>query len=76
LMGMVSVYGLAPLGEGTDPSLKVAPSIAFTMWPWIGRNEKKPRGPVRPNTIQLGVSYDLLNRDDGLGLSISVWRPF
>ncbi len=46
------------------------------MWPWIGRNEKKPRGPVRPNTIQLGVSYDLLNRDDGLGLSISVWRPF
>ncbi len=76
LMGMISFYGLAPLGEGTDASLKIAPSIAFTMWPWIGRNEKKPRGPVRPNTIQLGFSYDVLNRDDGLGLSISVWRPF
>lgn len=75
-MGMVSFYGLTPLGEGTDPSLKVAPSIAFTMWPWIGRNEKKPRGPVHPNTIQFGVSYDVLNRDDGLGLSISIWRPF
>jgi hypothetical protein len=75
-MGMVSFYGLAPLGEGTDASLKVAPSIAFTMWPWIGRNEKKPRGPVHPSTIQLGVSYDFLNLNDGLGLSISIWRPF
>ena len=76
LMGIVAFYGLAPLGKGTDPSLKVAPSIAFTMWPWIGRNEKKPRGPVRPNTIQLGVSYDILNPDDGLGMSISIWRSF
>ena len=75
-MGMVSFYGLTPLGKGTDPSLKVAPSIAFTMWPWIGRNEKKPRGPVHPTTIQLGVSYDLLKPDDGLGLSISIWRRF
>ena len=75
-MGILSFYGLTPLGEGTSASLKVAPSIAFTMWPWIGRNEKKPRGPIHPNTIQLGVSYDLLNPADGLGLSISVWRPF
>ncbi len=75
-MGMVSFYGLAPLGEGTDASLTIAPSIAFTMWPWVARNEKKPRGPVHPNTIQIGASYDLLNPDDGLGLSISIWRPF
>ncbi len=75
-MGILSFYGLTPLGEGTSASLKVAPSIAFTMWPWIGRNEKKPRGPVRPNTSEFGVSYDLLNPADGLGLSISVWRPF
>ena len=75
-MGMISFYGLAPLGEGTDPSLKVAPSIAFTMWPWIRRNEKKPRGRFYPNTIQFGVSYDVLNRTDGLGFSINVWRRF
>ncbi|MCH8167963.1 MAG: hypothetical protein IID49_03615 [Proteobacteria bacterium] len=75
-MGILSFYGLAPLGAGTDASLKIAPSIAFTMWPWIGRNDKKPRGPVRPSTIQLGVSYDVLNRNDGLGLSISIWRRF
>jgi hypothetical protein len=58
-MGIISFYGLAPLGEDTDASLKVAPSIAVTMWPRVGRNDKKPRGPVHPNTIQLGVSYDL-----------------
>ncbi len=75
-MGIVSFYGLTPLGAGTDASLKIAPSLAYTMWPWIGRNERKPRGPVKPGTIQLGVSYDLLNREDGLGLSISIWRRF
>lgn len=76
VMGIVSLYGLAPLGPGTDASLKIAPSIAYTMWPWLERNEKKPIGPVRPNSIQLGVSYDLLNGSDGLGVSISMWRPF
>jgi hypothetical protein len=76
VMGIINFYGLTPLGEDTDASLKIAPSIAFTMWPWIGKNEKKPRGPVKPITIQFGVSYDLLNQDDGLGLSISIWRPF
>ncbi len=76
IMGIVSFYGLTPLGAGTDASLKIAPSFAFTMWPWIGRNEKKPLGPVKPGTIQLGVSYDLLNRDDGLGVLIGIWRRF
>lgn len=75
-MGMVSLYGLTPLGEGSDMSLKIAPSVAYTMWPWVGKNEKKPRGPVKPGTIQLGVSYDVLNRDEGLGISISMWRRF
>ncbi|TFG89412.1 MAG: hypothetical protein E4H18_00160 [Hyphomicrobiales bacterium] len=76
VMGIVSLYGLTPLGKGTDTSLKIAPSIAYTMWPWIERNEKKPTGEIKPNTIQFGVSYDLLNRDEGLGISISIWRPF
>ena len=76
VMGIVSLYGLAPLGEGTSASLKIAPSIAYTMWPWLARNERKPSGPVKPSTIQLGVSYDLLNQDDGLGLSLNIWRRF
>jgi hypothetical protein len=76
IMGIVSLYGLIPLGQGADASLKIAPSIAYTMWPWVARNEKKPNGPIKPKTIQLGVSYDLLNSNDGLGMSISVWQPF
>jgi len=75
-MGMLGLYALAPLGPGTDASLKLAPSIAYTMWPYLGWNEKKPRRPVNPSTIQLGIAYDLLNRDDGLGVSLSVWQPF
>lgn len=75
-MGILGLYGLAPLGGGTDASLKIAPSIAFTMWPWIGRNEKKPKGRIRPNTIQIGVNYDLLNTGDGMGVSLGFWQPF
>ena len=76
IMGIVSLFGLTPLGPGADTSLKIAPSIAYTMWPWVARNEKKPADPINPDTIQLGVSYDLLNENDGLGMSISIWRPF
>jgi len=77
VMGIVSFYGLVPLAEGTDASLKIAPSIAVTMWPWGKRDDKKPRDdPAHPSTIQLGVSYDVLNQDDGLGLSVSIWRRF
>lgn len=76
LMGILGVYGLSPLGSGADRSLKIAPSLAYTMWPVSGRNEKEPKGPTKPSTIQLGVSYDFLNRGDGMGVLISVWRPF
>jgi hypothetical protein len=75
-MGILSLYGLTPLGDGSDMSLKIAPSVAYTMWPWVAKNEKKPSGPIKPGTIQLGVSYDVLNPSDGLGVSISMWRRF
>jgi hypothetical protein len=76
VMGMLSLYGLGPLGAGTDPSLKIAPSVAYTMWPFLDRNEKKPAGKVRPSTVQLGFSYDLLSPGDGIGVMVSVWRSF
>jgi len=75
-MGMLSLYGLEPLGSGTEQSLKIAPSLAYTMWPVLDRNEKKPKGKVRPSAVQIGVSYDVLNPDDGLGVMVSVWRAF
>lgn len=76
IRGMVSLYALAPLGGGTDASLKIAPSVAYTIWPRVSRDGSKPRRPVKPVTIQLGVSHDLLKPGDGLELSISIWRPF
>ncbi len=76
VLGIMSVYSLTPLGGGTDASLKLAPSVAWTMLPWIGRDGKKPRGPISADTVQFGVIYDVLEEDRGLTLQISVWRPF
>lgn len=75
-MGVVSLFGLAPLDEGTDPSLKIAPSVAYTIWPTGVHHWKRPHPKQYPPTIQLGISYDLLNRGEGLGLSVSLWRRF
>lgn len=76
VLGLLGVYSIVPvIGDG-DASLKLAPSIAWTMWPWPGPNDKKPFGEVNPNTIQLGVVYDVLNPKDGPGVTIGVWRRF
>ncbi len=76
VMGILSLYGLAPLGEGTDPSLRLAPSVAFTFWPKLEEGEEEAKNRPKPKTLQLGFSYDLLNPGDGLGTSLSVWTPF
>ena len=79
-MGMVSLYGLYPLGAGRNPlmetesSLKIAPSIAYSIWP--DEEEGEDEGAARPRTVQFGISYDVLNPDDGIGLSLSLWQPF
>jgi len=79
-MALFSVYGAVPLGHRTghdnSSSLKIAPSFAYTLWPEIVRNAKKPPVPVFPSTIQVGLDYDVLNGDDGLGLFISIWKRF
>ncbi|MEM9043563.1 MAG: hypothetical protein AAGC81_02630 [Pseudomonadota bacterium] len=72
---LMSAFGTVPTGDD-DPSFKLAPSFAYTLWPEIDRNGKKPEGPIRPRTIQFGINYDLLNADDGLGVQISFWRRF
>ncbi|MEM0922448.1 MAG: hypothetical protein AAGF44_03125 [Pseudomonadota bacterium] len=77
-LALMSGFATVPVGGGGsgDASLTIAPSIAYTIWPDIGRNHKKPQGPVRPATIQIGINYDLLNSDDGLGVQLSLWRRF
>ncbi len=76
VLGLFSVFGSLPLGDRNDATLKLAPSIAYTLWPWLGENDRKPFDAPHPNTIQLGVVWDTLNPDDGLGLQISIWKNF
>ncbi len=81
-MGMLSLYGLYPLAGGTDASLKIVPSIAYTFEPDAeaeagGEAEAGAEAEAaRPRTIQLGLSYDVLNGGDGVGVSLSIWQPF
>ncbi|MEM7176235.1 MAG: hypothetical protein AAF503_00905 [Pseudomonadota bacterium] len=74
-LALLSGYASMPMGDD-DATLKIAPSFAYTMYPTVARNHKKPEGFIRTRTIQLGVSYDLLNPDDGLGVQISIWQKF
>lgn len=76
VMGLIGIHSTLPvIGEG-ESSLKIAPSIAWTMWPWLGPNDKKPYEEINPRTIQLGVVWDMLNPGDGLGVQVSVWQGF
>ena len=74
-MVLLGAYSAVPLCGG-DRSLTLAPSIAWTMWPWLGPNDKKPAEFRHPSTVQLGLVYDVLNPDDGLALTVSVWSRF
>ncbi len=74
-MALFNVHGTMALGGG-DASLKLAPSLAYTFWPWLGPNDRKPDGPVNPSTLQIGVTWDALNPDDGLAIDVSVWKRF
>jgi len=85
VMGLLGVYTTVPLGGGDgdgdgdgdqDISLKLAPSLAYTFWPAFGANDKKPDGPISPTTVQAGIVWDALAPEDGIGVSISIWRRF
>ncbi len=76
VVGLFSVFSSLPLGDRNNATLKLAPSIAYTLWPWLGENDRKPYDPLYPNTVQLGVVWDTLNPDDGLGVQFSIWKSF
>ena len=77
-LGMLSFYSTVPLGDMDDAAVKLAPSFAYTF------NARDPSAPepgedadvATPFTLQIGVSQDLLNLDDGFGVQTSIWRPF
>lgn len=76
LMGLLDVAWVEPLGEIGQPSLKFTPSVALTMFPWVGDNDKKPELATIPATLQFGLTWDAYNPSDGVAFNISVWRPF
>lgn len=76
VMGLLDVAWTEPLGELGQMSLKLTPSIAFILKPWLGENDKKPELKESPTTMQFGVTWDAYSPSDGIALSISIWRSF
>ena len=76
IIGLLNVSATYPFGEPGDASLELTPSIAYTLWPRVRTNDKKPNGPLYPPTLQFGVGVDVLNPDEGVRFSISLWRRF
>lgn len=74
-LALLSTYATMPMGNA-ESTLKIAPSFAYTMYPDVSRNLKKPEGFIRTRTIQFSIDYDLLNPDDGIGVQISIWQKF
>jgi len=75
-LALLGVYGAMPLGgRGTGSSLTVSPSLAYRVWPEVWRNGVKPPD-ASPATVQIGLSYDVLGGDEGIGLTFAVWREF
>jgi len=77
---MMSSYGTLPLGDADDASLRLAPSFAYTLRRDPGASDKSGEdeddGSNALLTLQVGVSQDVLNVEDGFGVQISLWRSF
>lgn len=69
-MVLLSLYSTYPIGDDDTASVKLAPSLTYR----LGSGDAEPvRKPV---TLQIGLSRDLLDPGDGLGVQVSIWKPF
>jgi len=71
-MGILSVFTTVPLSDQQDTQVKLAPSFAYTFGTARDDGEDSGKGL----TVQLGVSQDLMNFEDGFGVEVSFWKPF
>ncbi|MEM7059833.1 MAG: hypothetical protein AAF557_19780 [Pseudomonadota bacterium] len=76
ILGLFTVSADVPLGGTEDASLEITPSLAFTLWPLVGENDKRPDLATPPQTLQIGVGIDALNPDDGIRISGGIWTWF
>ena len=71
-MAMLGVYGLTPIEPGqTDDSLRLAPSVV-----WHAFRPEEDAEETRATSFQLGLTYDALQPEDGIGFFIGVWQEF
>lgn len=71
----LALFSLMPFGSGTDASVKLSPRFTYTPQPSTARNAKKDFSQGR-TSYQLGMTYDLLNGEDGVGVQFSIIRRF
>lgn len=76
ILGLLTVSSAIPFGDGGTSTLKISPSLAFTLWPGVGDNDKKPELRTPPQTLQIGFGYDVLNPGDGIRISAGIWTWF
>lgn len=76
VMALFDATWTEPVGDLGQRSFKVTPSVAVSLRPWLGANDKKPELARPPTTMQFGMTWDLIDRDDGVRFSLSIWRPF
>lgn len=69
-LGMLSAYSRLPVeDDGTDDQLTLQPSAVWHL--------RRSADTGRPTTsAQMGVSYDVLNPEDGPGLFVGLWQSF
>lgn len=68
-MLLLGLFTTVPVEGGESVAVKLAPSFAYTFRGAEGEIEK-------PLTLQIGLSQDLADFDDGLGVQLSLWKPF
>ena len=73
---LLDIWLQKPLDRDDPLRLKFTPSIGLILKPWTWENEKKSGQLSYPTTLQLGVTYDTLNPEDGVALNLSIWRSF
>ncbi|MEM1298716.1 MAG: hypothetical protein AAGH68_05490 [Pseudomonadota bacterium] len=71
-----SVFSSFPLGKRDEVSIKLSPSFAFTLWPRLAANEKKPWRPFYPTTLQTGLTWDASQPNSGMEVGMSIWNRF
>ncbi|MEM7424306.1 MAG: hypothetical protein AAF334_11340, partial [Pseudomonadota bacterium] len=76
LLGLLDLAVEVPMSGDEDAALIVSPSVAWTFYPWLAANDRKPIDAPTPTTLQVGGRVDALKPEDGIALFFGVWHRF